>query len=107
MSMKTRNTAYWLCQMLGWGAFTLIAILATILSQGGVFSGLWIAKLLFNYAVFFVVIILLTHFLRREIRRRQWLSSPARKFVPRLAGASILVGLASALQVLALDAVTL
>jgi len=105
--MKTRNTAYWLCQILGWGAYTVIGILATILSQGSVPPAGWILRLLFNYAIFFLSIILLTHLLRAQIRKRQWLSLPMRKSVPRLVAASILVGICSASQVILLDAVTL
>jgi len=107
--MKNRNLAYWTCQILGWGTFTVIGILATLLSQGGIlsFTGGWIFRLVVNYAIFLLTIILLTHLLRGQIRKRHWLSLPMRKSAPRLAGASLLVGLCSAAQVLALDAVTL
>jgi hypothetical protein len=107
--MKTRNLAYWLCQLIGWGAYTAIGILGTLAAQGGVLMipGRWILTLTANYVVFLVGIILLTHLLRTQIRKRQWLYLPARKSAPRLVGASILVGLCSAAQVIALDAVTL
>jgi two-component system sensor histidine kinase AlgZ len=107
--MKNRTVAYWLCQTLGWGTYTVIGILATILSQGGIvgISGMWIVKLLANYAIFLLTIILLTHLLRAQIRKRQWLSLPVPRLAPRLLTASILVGLCSSLQVIALDTVTL
>lgn len=107
--MKNRNLAYWLCQILGWGTYTIIAIMATLLSQGGVqfFPGGWILRLLVNYTIFFVGIILLTHLLRAQIRKRQWLSLPMGKAAPRLVAASILVGLCSSLQVIAVDVITL
>ena len=107
--MKNRKLAYWLCQILGWGTYTVIGIMATLLSQGSVqfFPGGWILRLLVNYAIFFVGIILLTHLLRAQIRKRQWLSLPMRKAAPRLVAASILVGLCSSLQVIGIDAVTL
>lgn len=107
--MKTRHLAYWLCQLIGWGAYTAIGILGTIAAQGGVLMipGRWILTLTVNYLVFFAGIVFLTHLLRAQIRQRQWLSLPARKSAPMLAGASILVGLCSAFQIIALDAITL
>jgi hypothetical protein len=106
-AMKTSNISYWLCQVLGWGAYTTIGILGTIVAQGGRVPERWFLTLTFNYLVFFAGIIFLTHALRAQIRRRQWLSLPARSSAPRLLGASVLVGVSSALQVIALDAVTL
>jgi LytS/YehU family sensor histidine kinase len=107
--MKNRNLAYWLCQILGWGTYTVIGIMATILSQGGVlfFPKEWILRLVINYLIFFLAAILLTHILRAQIRTREWLSLPMRRAAPRLAAASILVGLCLSLQVLAVDAVTM
>ena len=107
--MNNRNLSYWLCQIFGWGTFTVIGILATILSQGGVqfFPGGWILRLVINYAIFFLTGILLTHLLRAQIRKRQWLSLPMRKAAPRLLAASILVALCISIQVLGVDAVTL
>jgi hypothetical protein len=107
--MKNRNLAYWLCQLIGWGSYTAIGILGTIVAQGGVTAipPRWILTLIVNYAIFFLTIVALTHLLRGQIRKRQWLSLPARKSAPRLLAGSILVGLGSALQVLGLDAVTL
>jgi LytS/YehU family sensor histidine kinase len=107
--MKNRRLAYWLCQILGWGAYTAIGILGTLAAQGGVLMlpGRWILTLTVNYLIFFLLIILLTHLLRAQIRQRQWLSLRARKSAPRLVAASVAVGLCSAFQVIALDAVTL
>jgi two-component system, LytTR family, sensor histidine kinase AlgZ len=107
--VNNRNLSYWLCQIFGWGTWTVIGIMATILSQGGVqfFPAGWIFRVIGNYAIFFVCIILLTHLLRAQIRKRQWLSLPMRKAAPRLLAASVLVGLCSSAQVLAVDAVTL
>lgn len=107
--MKNRNLAYWLCQTLGWGTYTVIGILGTLAAQRGVLMipGAWIAQLIFNYVIFFLAVILFTHLLRGQIRKRQWLSLPARRSAPRLVGASVLTGLCASLQVLGLDAVTL
>lgn len=107
--MNNRNLSYWLCQIFGWGTWTVIGIMATILSQGGVqfFPAGWIFRLVINFAIFFLTGIVLTHLLRAQIRKRQWLSLPMRKAAPRLLAASILVALGISIQVLGLDAVTL
>jgi hypothetical protein len=91
------SIAYWLCQILGWGFYTCISIAITVHALG------WSRRLLLNYAIFFSVILLLTHLLRREIRRRQWLMMPLRKSAPRLAAASVLVGLCSSAEVILVD----
>lgn len=91
------SIAYWLCQILAWGFYTCISIAIAVHAIG------WSRRLLFNYAIFFAVILLLTHLLRREIRRRQWLTMPLRKSAPRLAGAAVLVGLCSSAEVILVD----
>jgi glucose-6-phosphate-specific signal transduction histidine kinase len=95
--MTKRQSAYWLCQILAWGFYTCLSIGLAVREVG------WSRRLLINYAIFFVVILLLTHLLRREIRRRQWLTLPLRKSAPRLAAAAIVVGLASAMEVILVD----
>jgi two-component system, LytTR family, sensor histidine kinase AlgZ len=84
--MNTKNTAYWACQLLGWGSYTVIGMYGTaavVGPQAAVFIG---------YATFLVYSIGLTHLLRREIKRRGWLAMPFRKSIPRLLGASVLTG---------------
>jgi len=93
MLTKNRNPAYWLCQVIGWGVYSIIGI-SIAASQVG-----WHWSIAVGYAVFFLVILLLTHLLRGEIHRRQWLTLPLRKSAPRLALAATLVGLCSAIQV--------
>jgi two-component system LytT family sensor kinase len=89
------NLAYWMCQILGWGSYTAIGV-TIALREGGP-----LASVLIGFAAFFCYSIGLTHLLRREIRRRQWLSLPFRQSIPRLIGASIATGLAiSALVVI-------
>jgi two-component system LytT family sensor kinase len=92
--MKNRNLAYWLCQVLGWGTYSIVGIFMATSFVG------WSASLLVGYLIFFACILLLTHLLRAEIRRREWLSLPLKKAAPRLVGAAILVGLCSASQVI-------
>ncbi len=93
--MKTRNAAYWACQILGWGSYTAIGVSAAIHEVGPT------TAVIVGFAAFFFYSIGLTHLLRREIKRRQWLALPFRKSIPRLLGASVLLGLIiSALVVL-------
>ena len=89
------NLAYWMCQILGWGSYTAIGIAISVREAGPQRS------IFIGFAAFFFYSIGLTHVLRREIRRRQWLSLPFRKSIPRLLGAGIATGLAiSALVVI-------
>lgn len=81
-SIKAKNTAYWACQILGWGSYTAIGMYAA-LSFAGPQPSIFI-----GYSTFFFYSIGLTHLLRREIRRRAWLAMPFRKSIPRLLGAS-------------------
>jgi two-component system, LytTR family, sensor histidine kinase AlgZ len=100
--MKSRNIAYWLCQIAGWGTYSAIGILSAIKFGDAPFA----VRLIALYAVFFVFIIALTHLLRREIKRRQWLSMPIRKSAPRLIGAAVLIGMCASAEVIGLDGVT-
>ena len=80
--------AYWACQVFGWGAFPALALAQkwTELRPDGRAT----------QAVFFVGGIGLTHLLRREIRRRGWLSLPAWPLFGRLAIVVPLIGLVHA-----------
>jgi two-component system sensor histidine kinase AlgZ len=82
--MNMRNAAYWTCQVLGWGTWTALGIAMAIRQVG------WRPSIVIGYVLFFLYSILLTHFLRREIRRRHWLALPAGRMVPRLLAASLL-----------------
>jgi two-component system sensor histidine kinase AlgZ len=82
--MNSKNTAYWACQILGWGSYSAIGASATISFAGPQPS------IIIGYAAFFLYSIGLTHLLRREIRRRAWVAMPFRKSIPRLLGASML-----------------
>jgi hypothetical protein len=97
--MKNRNTAYWACQILGWGSYSVI---------GAYFSTKFAgphASIVIGYVAFWVYSVVLTHLLRREIHRRQWLSLPFSKSIPRLLGASILTGLIMAALVVGISAI--
>lgn len=78
------SIAYWLCQILGWGTYVAIG-LSMVLPQTGPQP-----VVLGGYALFFFYSIALTHLLRREVRRREWLELP-----PGQAAVRLLVGAAS------------
>ncbi len=97
--MKNRSTAYWACQILGWGSYVAIGLVVS-LQLAGPHLSIWI-----GYALFWIYSIALTHLMRREIRRRQWLAMPFRKSIPRLVGASLLVGAIIGSLVLAISSI--
>jgi LytS/YehU family sensor histidine kinase len=97
--MKNRNIAYWVCQLVGWGAYSAFGIAMAVVYGGP----LYVPKVVVGYLVFFAIVIFLTHRLRHEIKQRQWLTLPIRKAAPRLIGASILVAMISTFQVVGLE----
>jgi two-component system, LytTR family, sensor kinase len=83
--------AYWACQILGWGIFPAWAAAVTTMST--------VEKAI--SLVFFVSGILLTHLLRRVLRRRGWLNLSAGRLFARLATAvALLAAVHQGLQVL-------
>ncbi|HVO98605.1 MAG TPA: histidine kinase [Bryobacteraceae bacterium] len=100
--MKSRNPAYWLCQIVGWGTYSTIGLSFAANDVGAA----RMPRIISLYAIFFAFAILLTHLLRREIKRRQWLNLPMRKALPRLAASAILVGLIASAEVIGLDYAT-
>ena len=92
------NWAYWLCQILGWGLWTTIGLV----TPAGVAG--WRGWIVAAFFLFFGYSIGLTHLLRREIRRRQWLSLPPRRMVPRLIAASLITGCIMAALVVGVSA---
>jgi signal transduction histidine kinase len=91
--MKTKGAAYWICQVFGWGTYSVAGTLITAGRIG------WSAGLIVGYLLFFLYSIALTDLLRREIRRRQWLSaSPGRIFF-RLGLAAIAIAIVQAILV--------
>ena len=75
--------AYWLCQILAWGLYSVIGLLMARRAaavDGSVFVG---------YGLFWVYSIALTHAFRRHIERHKWLSLPLRSAFLRLAAGSL------------------
>ncbi len=99
--MKNRNIAYWLCQALGWGIFSIAGVWIASVSEG--LTPAATRGLAGRYVVFFFSILLLTNLFRRVIRRREWLNLPLRNAAPRLAAGAVAVGLISVLQIIGFD----
>ncbi len=94
--MKTRTT-YWLCQILGWGAYSAIGILSRVQMVG------WGFDTVAGYVLFFAYSIALTDLLRREIRRRDWLAAWNARSILRLVLAALAVAAIQTFLVTAID----
>lgn len=81
------SVAYWLCQILGWGAYVAIG-LAMVLPQTGLQP-----VILIGYGLFFFYSIALTHGLRRLIKHQEWLSLTPGRAAARLLVAALALGL--------------
>ncbi len=84
--MKRPGEFYWLCQVCGWGAYSVVGLWTAVLDHG------WRRSVLGGYILFFLYSIALTHLLRRIVHRRNWTSLPLPSVLARLALASILIG---------------
>jgi hypothetical protein len=91
--------AYWLCQILGWGSYSLIGAL-------GVMQRVSRAEAVIGYGSYFLYSIALTHWLRGFVRRRGWLEADRPRYVPSFAAAWA-IGLLQALMVVAIDSLIL
>lgn len=93
------SIAYWSCQILGWGTYVALG-LSMVLRQTGpqpVIIG--------GYGLFFFYSIALTHLLRREARRREWLELPPGRAAVRLLIGALVVGLIQAVLVVAVQSI--
>ena len=84
--MKTKS-AYWACQLIGWGSYVAVGLSFATQSMG------WRASVVVGYVLFFGYSIALTDFLRREIRRRQWLDASPGRVIWRMGLAVIAIGI--------------
>ncbi|WP_299758796.1 histidine kinase [uncultured Pontibacter sp.] len=90
-----RNTkVYWICQLSGWGLYGLFSLTISRIFQGT--STLNLKLLLFNM-IFIGLMILFTHLLRLQLKRRQWLSLPLSGLLLRLLPSLLLLAMASQL----------
>jgi len=91
--MKTK-TAYWTCQILGWGSYAGIDGWIAAQQVG------WTTEVTAGYALYFLYSIALTHWLRRFVNRRGWADAP-RYF--RLFLAAWMTGLVQAALVIGIN----
>jgi len=90
--MTTRR-AYWIFQVLGWGAYSAFGLWIAAQSAG------WRPSLEAGYFFYFLYSIGLTDLLRREIRRRDWLCGPPRRIFLRLSLAAVAIGVVQAVLI--------
>src|ERR1017187_3925626 len=83
--MKTKS-AYWACQLIGWGSYVAVGLSFAAQALG------WRVSVVVGYVLFFGYSIALTDLLRREIRRRQWLDASPGLVFGRMALAVIAIG---------------
>ena len=84
--MKTKS-AYWACQLIGWGTYVVLGLFFATRAVG------WRPSVVVGYVLFGGYSIALTDLLRREMRRRQWLDASPGRVLWRLALAVIAIGL--------------
>lgn len=93
------RSAYWLCQVVGWGAYVVVGLAmvpADVRTQPAVIGG---------YGLFLFYSIALTHGLRALIHRQQWLSLTPGRTALRLIGAAAVVGTIQAALILLVQAI--
>lgn len=83
----SHNNLYWLCQISGWGTFTLLNLL--IISS---FESLQLERI-FVGVYYALAGIGFTHIFRKIIKKLNWLELPLNKIIPRVIISSILLGL--------------
>ena len=93
--MKHRY-AYWLCQILGWGSYSLIGALSAwqVTKRP--------AEVSVGYGLYFLYSIALTHGLRAFVRRRGWLESDHARYIPAFLAAWA-IGWVQAVLVVGID----
>ncbi len=91
--MKNRNV-YWLCQILGWGGYSLVGVAGNGFDKPPVTIG---------YALYFLYSIALTHGLRAYSHRKGWLDGAQGPERARLFLAAWIVGLVQAVLVIGIN----
>jgi two-component system, LytTR family, sensor kinase len=82
-----RNTVYWISQISGWSFYFLINIVAAALTDGLT----WQRALLLLF--FCSLGVLLTHLYRKEVKKKDWINLPLKKFIPLVLLTSLVIGL--------------
>jgi len=94
--MTTRQ-AYWTCQALGWGIYSVIGMTGAARQIG------WRPSMIAGYALFGVYSVALTELFRREILRRKWLEASIGRMAAALAVGAAIVGSIQTFLVIAVD----
>jgi hypothetical protein len=87
------NRAYWLCQILGWGGYSLLTAWGSAQGEG------WTREIVVGFALYAVYSVALSHLLRAYIKRRGWLT-PDPRYVHLFLAAWIVGLLQAALVIL-------
>ena len=91
---RKENWIYWLCQVTGWGGYSVAA-----LAVATAFAG-WSFGIVVGFILFFGYSIGLTHLLRYYIQKRKWLELRALPGLGRIFGAALAVGALQTLLVI-------
>lgn len=94
-----KDTAYWICQVLGWGGYTAIAV-----ASAAARSGSLPLSVSAGYFLFFLYSMALTDLFRREIRRREWLTALSLRTVSRLFLGAVSMGVIQTFLVISIYA---
>src|SRR5262245_59232981 len=87
MEVRRPERAYWLCQLGGWGLYTLYVLTLAVQFEGG----LRLKSIVSVVGFLLVVAPLATHALRAWIIRNGWLEMSAARALPRAAAAVLLL----------------
>jgi two-component system sensor histidine kinase AlgZ len=93
----SKNRAYWTCQVLGWGAYSIVGVWGAAQQIG------WRPALIANYILYFLYSIVLTDQLRREAHRRHWQSASAGRLWGRYLLAAAAIGAIQTLLIAGVD----
>jgi hypothetical protein len=93
----SKNSAYWTCQVIGWGAYSGVGLWSAAEQIG------WRPALIFNYILYFSYSIALTDQLRREVHRRHWRSASAGRVWGRFLVAAAAIGAIQTFLITAVD----
>lgn len=85
----TKKTVYWLCQVLGWGAWGLLQVLAYTTSNG--FDVQQAIGELFQIAFYIIT----SHFLRYLFLKYHWINLRLKSLIPRLFFSILILSLAN------------
>ena len=93
----TLRTRYWLFQVLGWGSYSILGVTIAAFNVG------WSARIVTDFARYFIYSIGLTDALRQIIVRGQWLNPPVRLVWLRLAAAILMIAAIQVTLIVTID----